>query len=67
MPRKKLTDRSLRNLSTEKTLEEYWDTSFPGSFGVRVMKSGRKTFVLMYRAGGRRRKLKLGTYPVLKL
>ena len=31
------------------------------------MKSGRKTFVLMYRTGGRRRRMKLGTYPALGL
>ena len=31
------------------------------------MKSGRKTFVLMYRTGGRRRRMKLGTYPALSL
>ncbi len=67
MPTAKLTDRLLKTLKTEKTLEEHWDQSFPGSFGVRVMKSGRKTFVLMYRTGGRRRRMKLGTYPVLSL
>jgi len=62
-----LTDRLLKALKTEETLEEFWDQSFPGSFGVRVMKGGRKTFVLMYRTGGRRRRMKLGTYPVLSL
>ncbi len=67
MPTAKLTDRLLKTLKTEKTLEEHWDQSFPGSFGVRVMKSGRKTFVLMYRTGGRRRRMKLGTYPALGL
>lgn len=51
MPTAKLTDRLLKNLKTKETVEEFWDQSFPGSFGVRVMKSGRKTFVLMYRAG----------------
>jgi len=67
MPTAKLTDRLLKALKTEETLEEFWDQSFPGSFGVRVMKGGRKTFVLMYRTGGRRRRMKLGTYPVLSL
>ncbi len=67
MPTAKLTDRLLKTLKTEKILEEHWDQSFPGSFGVRVMKSGRKTFVLMYRTGGRRRRMKLGTYPALGL
>ena len=63
----KLTDRLLKNLKTEETVEEYWDQSFPGSFGVRVMKSGRKTFTFMYRTGGRCRKMKMGTYPALTL
>ena len=67
MPTAKLTDRLLKALKTEETVEEYWDQSFSGSFGVRVMKSGRKTFVFMYRTGGRRRRMKLGTYPALGL
>ena len=67
MPRVNLTDRLLKNLKTEDTLEEFWDQAFPGSFGVRVMKSGRKTFVFMYRIGNRRRRMKLGTYPALSL
>ena len=67
MPTAKLTDRLLKNLKTKETVEEYWDQSFPGSFGVRVMKSGRKTFTFMYRTHGRRRKMKMGTYPALSL
>ena len=67
MPTVKLTDRLLKNLKTEQPVEEWWDKSFPGSLGVRVMKSGRKTFCFMYRTGGRRRKMKMGTYPALSL
>jgi len=67
MPTARLTDRLLKNLKTEQTVEEFWDQSFPGSFGVRVRKSGRKTFVFLYRTGGRRRRMKLGLYPALSL
>ena len=67
MPTVKLTDRRLKALKTEEAVEQFWDQSFSGSFGVRVMKSGRKTFTLMYRTGGRRRRMKLGTYPALSL
>ena len=45
---------------------EYWDANTPG-FGLRVAPSGRKTWVVMYRAGGRLRRLSLGTYPALSL
>ncbi len=67
MPTARLTDRLLKNLKTEHTVEEFWDQSFPGSFGVRVRKSGRKTFVFLYRTEGRRRRMKLGIYPALSL
>ena len=43
-----------------------WDTVLP-AFGVRVYPSGRKAFVLFYRAGGRQRLLSLGSYGVLTL
>ena len=35
MPTAKLTDRLVRNLKTHATVQEFWDRSFPGSFGVR--------------------------------
>ncbi len=43
-----------------------WDDALPG-FGVRVAPSGRKVFVLNYRANGRKRLLTLGTYGALTL
>ena len=67
MPTVKLTDRLLKNLKTDKSVQEFWDRSFPGSLGVRVRNSGRKTFMFLYRAGGRRRRMKLGIYPALSL
>ena len=68
MARVKLTDRRVQALRTEKVQEEFWDAGFAGgSFGVRVSAQGRKSFVVMYRARDRLRRMTLGAYPALKL
>lgn len=41
-----------------------WDTEVPG-FGCRMFPSGKKSFVLSYRAAGRSRLLTIGTYGVM--
>lgn len=41
-----------------------WDDEVPG-FGVRILPSGTRTYVLQYRQARRTRRLKLGRYPVL--
>jgi len=43
-----------------------WDTEVPG-LGMRVYPSGRKAFVLSYRASGRKRLMTLGNFGVLTL
>jgi integrase len=43
-----------------------WDGLIPG-FGVRIYPSGRKAFILRYRANGSKRLLTLGMYGVLTL
>ncbi|MER8972703.1 MULTISPECIES: integrase arm-type DNA-binding domain-containing protein [unclassified Mesorhizobium] len=49
----------------EKTGTLYWDSELKG-FAIRVLPSGRKTFVVTFRArSGRQRWLKLGTYGPL--
>jgi len=60
----KLTKRTID--ATEPTATEFfiWDESIPG-FGVRVMPSGRKSFVVQYRAGRRPRRMSLGPSTVL--
>jgi integrase len=45
---------------------DYFDTR-PPSLGLRVSSSGRKTWFIMYRSGGRLRRLTFGTYPALGL
>ena len=41
-----------------------WDSEIPG-FGLRVLPSGRKGYVVLYRAGRRSRRISLGPSTVL--
>lgn len=66
MPSQRLTDRSLRALKTEGQRVEVWDETLPG-FGVRVSPTGRKVFIVRYRAGGKRRRVRVGRYPETSL
>src|SRR6266496_2183217 len=66
MPTENLTDRKIASLKPGKGRVEYWDESTPG-FGLRVSPEGTKTFFLMYRFAGLRRRLKLGRYPEVPL
>jgi integrase len=43
-----------------------WDSLIPG-FGVRLYPSGRKAFILRYRANGRKRLFTIGTYGPITL
>ena len=45
---------------------EYWDTHTRG-LGLRVTDKGAKSWVVMYRTGGRQRRLTLGSFPKIKL
>jgi integrase len=45
---------------------DYFDKALPGFF-LRVSQEGKKSFGVMYRIGGRLRRMKLGTYPLLTL
>ena len=67
MPTIKLTDRGLRALKPPAEGRiDYWDKDTP-SFGLRLSQSGRRSWVVMYRQGGRQRRLTLGVYPTLGL
>lgn len=60
----KLTKRAIDQL--EATDKDYfvWDSELSG-FGVRVMPSGRKSYLIQYRAGGRSRRRTIGQHGVL--
>lgn len=45
---------------------DYFDKPLAGFF-VRISQDGKKSFGVMYRKGGRLRRMKLGTYPLLTL
>ena len=67
MPRKRVSVRMLQALKpTPEKQVDYFDTSLPNFF-VRVSPSGTKSFGVMYRHGGRLRRMSLGTYPPLTL
>lgn len=67
------TDRTLNALNTDSYYLDVFDRSVPG-FGIRVSKTGKKRFFLIYREPGsvqarlrRSRRLPLGTYPDVRL
>jgi site-specific recombinase XerC len=60
----KLTKRTIEALAARDIDYIAWDRDVPG-FGVRVMPSGRKSFVLQYRAGRRSRRMVLGYTNVI--
>ena len=67
MTTRRLTDLVVRSLDTDRPQETVWSDRLTG-FGVRVSGStGRKVFVVRYRADGRRRRVTLGPYPRLSL
>lgn len=58
----KLTDKGVKALPTGDKMIIVFDDKLPG-FGVRVAKSGTKTFLLDYRINGRQRRYSIGKYP----
>jgi integrase len=67
MPTKKLTDLTVSRASApDGGRLDLWDAALPG-FGLRVTESGAKSWVLMYRVAGRKRRMTLGTYPLYSL
>ena len=57
----KITKRKVDQLKADGADSFYWDADLPG-FGVRVRGSGRKYYVVQYRADGRVRRITLGRH-----
>lgn len=72
MPQAYLTDKLIQGLDAERVkdgldTETWWDEKEPG-FGVRVSgRTGKRRFVVRYRARGKRRRVTLGEYPNMSL
>ena len=67
MARKKLTDAAIKRFKAPSAgRAEYWDAELP-AFGLRITDKGAKSWVVMYRIGGRLRRLTLGSYPAISL
>lgn len=60
----KLTKRSVEALEVSGSDYLVWDADLSG-FGVRVFASGRKSYLVQYRAGGRTRRRSIGQHGVL--
>jgi integrase len=65
MPTIKLTQPAIEKLKAPPSGRiEYWDNQLP-SFGLRISETGRKTWVVMYRVGGKLVRETLGTAAVI--
>jgi integrase len=60
----RLTKRSVEQLELAERDYFVWDCELSG-FGVRVMPSGRKSYLVQYRAGGRSRRRSIGQHGAL--
>ncbi len=62
----RFTDRTIAALKPKAERHEVWEGGRVG-FGVRVSPKGRKSWIYMYRFGGKARRMGLGTYPAISL
>ena len=61
MSKEKLTKRSVEQLAVKEKDYIVFDSDLPG-FGVRVMPSGKRFFLIQYRRHGRTRRVMLGQF-----
>jgi integrase len=67
MPKRALTAAALDRLKPPESGQvEHFDAGFPG-LGFRISYGGGRSWIYMYRANGKQRRLTLGTYPALGL
>ncbi len=67
MPSKALTDAIVAEAEPPASGRlELWDAELPG-FGLRVTPAGQRSWQVMYRIAGRKRRLTLGSFPALPL
>src|SRR5262249_52432048 len=65
MPTTKLTQAAIDKLKAPNVGRvEYWDSQLPG-FGLRISKSGRKTWIALYRVGGQLIRETIGTSALI--
>ncbi len=62
----RFTARSIEALSTTKDREEFWEDNGRG-LGIRVSRSGGKSWVFMYRFDGKPRRMTFGKFPQVSL
>jgi integrase len=62
----RFTDKGISALKPKGDRYEVWEGGRSG-FGVRVAPSGRKSWIFMYRFGGKARRMTLGAYPAVPL
>lgn len=68
MAKKNLTQRGIEAMKPPQTGRyDVWDLGGPAGFHVRVSAGGSKTFALLYRRGGVKRKWTIGRFPSLSL
>ncbi len=64
--KKKLTDRIVKALKPpQEGKDQYWDKD--AELGLNVYSSGKKSWIVMYRVGGKQKSKKLGVYPTMKM
>ena len=62
----KLTNKAIRAWTYRGGWDVRWDQAVTG-LGLRIYPSGKKSFVLSYRSGGRKRLMVLGTFGVITI
>jgi integrase len=60
------TDKKIQSLKAKSERYEVWEDGRT-NLGLRVSTKGRKSWIYMYRFGGKARRMTLGTYPALSL